>query len=60
MFKIINADDRLLQIYSDISELDSTQFYFIQRFCEQERKRRQQLIFQQWLDYLHNATDTTN
>jgi len=56
MLKTIYADERLIQIYSAISELDSNQFYFIQRFCEQERKRRQQHIFNQWLDFLHNAT----
>ena len=53
MFKIIHADPRLEQIQELIQQLDSTQFYFIERYCAQERQKRQQDIFNQWLSYLH-------
>ena len=43
LIKVIYEDPKVLAIPQAIQELDTEQFYFLERFLEQERQRRADL-----------------
>lgn len=50
--KFIYEDKRILPIEQAIAELDSEQFYFVERFIQAEKRRRQEAIFHEWQHFL--------
>ena len=48
LIKVIYEDPKISAIQQAIQELDTEQFYFLERFLAQERQRRQESVFQQW------------
>ena len=50
--KLIYEDEKILPIEQAIAALDSDQLYFIERFLAQEKNRRQELVFDQWQQFL--------
>ena len=59
LIKVIYEDPKISAIQQTIQELDTEQFYFLERFLEQERKRRQEVVFQQWQRFLAQTVDYT-
>ena len=50
--KFIYEDKKILPIEQAIAELDSEQFYFVERFIQAEKRRRQEAIFHEWQRFL--------
>ncbi len=59
LIKVIYEDPKVLAIQQAIQELDTEQFYFLERFLEQERQRRQEAVFEQWQRFLAQTVDYT-
>ena len=59
LIKVIYEDPKVLAIQQAIQELDTEQFYFLERFLEQERQHRQEAVFEQWQHFLAQTVDYT-
>ena len=59
LIKVIYEDPKISAIQQAIQELDTEQFYFLERFLAQERQRRLESVFQQWQHFLAQTVDYT-
>ena len=59
LIKVIYEDPKISAIQQAIQELDTEQFYFLERFLAQERQSRQETVFQQWQHFLAQTVDYT-
>lgn len=52
IFRVIHEEPQTSQIKDLLHNLDSEQFYFIERACQKERRERQGQIFRQWQQFV--------
>ena len=52
IFRVIHEDAQTSHIKDLLHNLNTEQFYFIERACQCERKERQEQIFRQWQQFL--------
>ncbi|MBR6756024.1 MAG: hypothetical protein IKM15_03655 [Peptococcaceae bacterium] len=55
--KVIYEDQTTYDLEQQIALLDTKQFYFIERFLLQEKQRRKQEIYNEWLITLNELTN---
>lgn len=59
LVKVIYEDPQIAAIEQSIQQLDTQQFYFLERFLANERQIRQEAIFRQWQHFLAQTVDYT-
>ncbi|MBR6756517.1 MAG: hypothetical protein IKM15_06185 [Peptococcaceae bacterium] len=55
--KVIYEDQATYDLEQKIALLDTKQFYFLERFLLQEKQRRKQEIYNEWLITLSELTN---
>ena len=51
-YKVIYEDPRLTPVKETLAQLDSRQYFFVERYLKLEKHARQQAIFNQWQAFL--------
>ena len=54
--KVVYEDQATYELEQQIASLDTKQLYFIERFILQEKQRRKQEIYNEWLITLSELT----
>ena len=55
--KVIYEDQATCELEQQLASLDTKQLYFIERFLLQEKQRRKQEIYNEWLITLSELTN---
>ena len=52
IFRVIREEPETSQIKDLLHNLNTEQFYFIERACQKERRERREQIFRQWQQFI--------